>query len=123
MAAATPEDVSAAFAAALNAGDVPAALELWSEEATMVAPSGQAVRGRDAIAGILETLVGNGTSVEIELSSLIAAGDTAIATGELRMRARGQQEVQTATSVVVYSRGGDGCWRVAIDAPWGLPSG
>jgi len=122
MAAASPEEVSDAFAAAINAGDVPAALELWSEDAAIVGPDGQTVRGRAAIASVLQALIGNGTTVEIEVSQLIATEDAAIATGELRMRAPGHEEVQSATSVVVYARAPDGSWRVAIDAPWGLPA-
>jgi uncharacterized protein (TIGR02246 family) len=122
MAAASPEEVSDAFAAAINAGDVPAALELWSEDAAIVGPDGQTVRGRPAIASVLQALIGNGTTVEIEVSQLIATEDAAIATGELRMRAPGHEEVQSATSVVVYARAPDGSWRVAIDAPWGLPA-
>jgi uncharacterized protein (TIGR02246 family) len=122
MGTASPQEISEAFAAAINAGDVRAALELWSEDAAIVGPDGHTVRGRAAIEGVLHTLIGNGTTVEIEVSQLIATGDAAIATGELRMRLPGHAEVQSATSVVVYARAADGSWRVAIDAPWGLPA-
>lgn len=122
MAATSPEDVSDAFAAAINAGDVPAALDLWSEDAALVGADGQTVRGRAAIEAILQALIGNGTTVEIEVSHLITAGEVAIATGELRMRVPGHEALQSTTSVVVYARAPDGSWRVAIDAPWGLPA-
>jgi uncharacterized protein (TIGR02246 family) len=122
MGSASPEELSAAFAAAINAGDVRAALELWSEDAAIVSPGGQTVRGRAAIEGVLHALIGNGTTVEIDVFQLISAGDAAIATGELRMRLPGHAEVQSTTSVVVYARAPDGSWQVAIDAPWGLPA-
>ncbi len=118
----SPEQVAAVFAAAVNAGDVAAALALWDEDAAILAPDGRMTRGRDAIEEALSTLVGNRATVEIEVSRLHAAADVAIATGRLRVRVPGRRDAQESASVVVYSRAGDGSWRIAIDAPWGLPA-
>jgi len=121
MVAGTPEEISEAFAAAINAGDIEAALALWSEDAAIVGPDGAMVRGREAVEGVLQTLIGNGASVHIELTGLYAAGDAALATGTLRMSVPGHEPYQGDSSIVLYARGADGSWRVAIDAPWGLP--
>ncbi len=125
MPAASPEDLSAAFAAAINSRDVPAALELWSEDAAILTPDGQALRGREAIGAALHALADNGASVQVEVSELFTAGDLALATGTLTLSGldgEGNPYTQQSQSVVTYLRGADGYWRVAIDAPWGLPS-
>lgn len=121
MAAGTPEEISKAFAAAINTGDIDGALALWSEDAAIVGPDGAIVRGREAITGVLQTLIGNGASVHIEVTGLYAAGNAALATGTLRMSLPGHEPYEGGSSIVLYTRGADGSWRVAIDAPWGLP--
>jgi uncharacterized protein (TIGR02246 family) len=120
----TPEELSAAFARALARGDVEEALAMWVQDATILTASGEAVRGREAIAAALRGLVDNGTRVEIELSRTITAGDVALGLGTLTLTGtshEGEAFPQQSSSVVIYSRATDGRWRIAIDAPWGLP--
>ena len=122
--ATSPEHLSAAFAAAINARDVPAALDLWVEDGAIVQPDGNALRGRDAIASALQALVDNHVTLEIELANVFAAGDVATALGTLTLNGTGHDGTsfaQRSESVVVYARGTDGGWRIALDAPWGLP--
>jgi uncharacterized protein (TIGR02246 family) len=121
VAAGTPEEISESFAAAINAGDVEGAIDLWSEDAAIVRPDGEMVRGREAVAGVLRALIGNGTNVQIEVKRLFVAGDAALATGILRLSVPGHEPYEDDSSIVLYTRGQDGAWRVAIDAPWGLP--
>ncbi len=124
MPADSPQALSSAFAAAINAGDVPAALELWVEDAALLQGSGKMVRGRAAIGAALQALVEHRVSLEIEVERIFSAGAVAIATGSLTMSgvgADGGPFSQASRSVVVYSQATDGSWRVAIDAPWGLP--
>ena len=120
----TPEELSAAFAAAIAARDVTAALELWDEDAALIQASGEAVRGRAAIEPALRALVENGVSLEINLERSFTAGDVAVGVGTLTMRGHGHDGEpfeQRSDSLVVYRRGSDGGWRIAMDAPWGLP--
>ncbi|HXB15440.1 MAG TPA: DUF4440 domain-containing protein [Solirubrobacteraceae bacterium] len=123
MAAATPQELATSFAAAISARDVEAALEMWSEDAAIVAADGSLVQGRAAIAAVLEALVGNGTQVEAEVTGLYEAGGVALATGSLTLIGDGHDGSyeHRSASVVVYVRGGDGLWRIGLDAPWGLP--
>jgi uncharacterized protein (TIGR02246 family) len=120
----TPEQLSAAFAAAIATRDVTAALELWAEDAALVQAGGEALRGRDAIEPALSALVHNGVALEIDLVRSFVAGDVAVGLGTLTMRGNGHDGEpfeQRSESLVVYRRGPDGNWRIALDAPWGLP--
>jgi uncharacterized protein (TIGR02246 family) len=123
MAAPTPEALPAAFAAALERGDVQGALELWAEDAVILQPDGAALRGRDAIEQLLRSAVEHGVAFEISVSDIYVAGEVAIARGTLTTRANGpggEPFEHSSNPVAIYSHTADG-WRVAIDAPWGLP--
>jgi uncharacterized protein (TIGR02246 family) len=120
----TPEDLSAAFAAALARGDVEAALEMWVEDATIITADGEPVRGREAIGVALRGLIDNGADVGIELKRTIAAGDVALGLGTLTLSGVGEDGESfrhESSSTVIYTRGADRRWRIALDAPWGLP--
>lgn len=124
MAPHSPEALSEAFRAAINARDVPAALDLWLEDAAIVQADGQMLRSRDAIGEALRALVENGVRVEIDVARVFSAADVAIAVGSLTLSgsdADGEPFEQRSRSIVVSRRDADGCWRLAIDAPWGLP--
>ncbi len=121
----SPEQLAAAFAAAINAGNAQAAAALWIDDATIVQPDGATVSGRTAVTAALQALVDNGVQVQIDVSSVFVAGDAAMVAGGLTLNGtNGQHEpfAQRSSSVVIYTRGPDG-WRIAIDAPWGLPAG
>ena len=121
----TPEELSAAFADALGRGDVERALAMWAEDASILTATGERVHGAEAIGAALRALVDNGASFEIELSRTIAAGDVALGLGTLTLSgigADGESYRQRSSSAVIYVRGRDGRWRIAIDAPWGLPA-
>jgi uncharacterized protein (TIGR02246 family) len=108
----------------MNAGDVQAALELWVEDAAILQPGGQMVRGREAIGAALRALIEHEVELEIDVEQVFAAGDVAIAVGTLTLSALGENGkpfTQSSRSAVISSRGNDGRWRLAIDAPWGLP--
>src|ERR1700723_1960045 len=89
MPATSPEELAAAFSAAINAADVAAAMDLWIEDPAMIQPDGQMLRGREAIGAALRALVENEVSVEIEVAGVFATADVAIATGTLTMSGTG----------------------------------
>lgn len=120
---ATPEQLAQAFAAAIGRRDVEGALAMWSEDAAILTPDGTALCGRDQIRRALLALIDNGARVRVEIERLHRAGDVALATGSLTLSGEGAAGAfeQRGESTVVYVRGADGQWRIAIDAPWGLP--
>ena len=122
MAAITPEELSRAFTEAINDGDVERALELWTPDAAMVGAGGETIRGRDALAAVLQALIDSGARVETEISTLHLAGSVAVATGFLTLSSP-EGFTQRSSSVVLYERAADGSWRIALDAPWGLGEG
>jgi len=124
MAAQTPHELIELFAAAINRRDLDEAVAMWTEDAAIVAPDGSLVQGREAIVTALAGLVGNGTRFEVELTGMYEAGDTALVTGTLTLSGDGHdgRYEHRSDSIVVYARGTDGTWRIALDAPWGLPS-
>jgi uncharacterized protein (TIGR02246 family) len=125
MAAESPQALADAFGAAMSAGDVEGALELWVEDATIVGADGEPVSGREEIARALGAIVSHEVKVDIRLAKTFTAGDTALVLGTLTMSGTGQDGQpfsQVSQSTVIYCRDSNGHWRIAIDAPWGLPS-
>ncbi len=123
MAASTPEELPRLFAAAVNSGNAGAAMELWSAEASMVSFDGTLLEGDGAVEGAVRALIEAGAKIEIEVERVFNAGAVALALGTLTMRGTdgaGKPFEQRSSSVAVYSRQ-DGGWRVALDAPFGLP--
>jgi len=121
----TPGVLADTFAAAINAGDVATAVELWIDDATIVQPDGSALHGKAIVAAALQTLVDNGVQMQIDIANVFVAGDVAMVVGALTLSGtNGEREpyTQRSNSVVIYRRGPGG-WRIAIDTPWGLPSG
>jgi ketosteroid isomerase-like protein len=124
MAPADPGALARAFMEAMNAGDIAGALELWVAEPVMIGPGGETISGRGELERTLRRSIEQGISFEIALAGFYVAGAVALAHGTLTLRGgrAGEAFEQTSTSTVVYARSEDG-WRIAIDAPWGLPEG
>jgi len=123
--ASSPDDLPRLFADAVNAGDAGAAMALWSEDAAIVGPDGGVLDGRGAVEVAVRALIEAGTRIEISIERVFHAGAVALALGTLTMRGTdgdGRPFEQRSSSMAVYSMQ-DGGWRVALDAPWGLPAG
>jgi uncharacterized protein (TIGR02246 family) len=123
MPAATPATLLSAFLSAVNAHDLDAAVALWREDAAIVQADGEALRGRDAVARALRALIDSRFEIDTEVASIVEAGDVALISGTLTISGEsedGRRFSHSSSSVVIYRRDSDG-WRIALDAPWGLP--
>lgn len=126
MRAGSPREVAQALAEAISGGDAQGARELWSEDAIVIAPDGSQTVGREAIGRILEQLVASETTMRIELHTIHATQGTAVALGTLTLIAPslegGPPLISRGDSLVIYTRGSNGAWRISIDCPWGMPA-
>lgn len=114
------EAAVAAFTLAIEAGDLPSASERLSRDACVVTPDGTVISGRDSIRPLIAQLIGGGFRVGSELTSLVLAGDLALARGAWRTLvadASGGPYAQISISTVVL-RKVEGEWKLQILAPW-----
>lgn len=107
------------FAASLNAKDVSRATALYVEDAVLLPPNGEMIRGHAAIEGCWKQLLEQGLS-EIRSRSLASAssGDLGFETGEfeLTIRVPGGPVIQDRGKYLnVLKRGPDGRWRTTYD--------
>lgn len=109
----------------MTAGDLDAAAALWAEDALFVAPDGAELRGIGAIKELLGSLISGGAAFDVRVERSFVAGRTAIAVGALAVSVQdgdGDPSSVTTRFTVVYVQGRDGTWKIAIDAPAGLPA-
>jgi uncharacterized protein (TIGR02246 family) len=120
---ASPDDLAETFFAAINTGDLEAAVQLWLDDAQFVGPGAAPIEGMDAIRGVLATLIDNRTQMAVADVTTFVAGPVAMRTGWLKLTGtppHGEPFESVSEFVTIYALGDDG-WRIAIDAPAGLP--
>ncbi len=118
---ATPRSACHAFAAALGAGDLDTATACFARDACLITPDATAIRGREAIRPLLAQLIARRTEIAVEASSLLPAGDIALANERWTIHSdgtEGDRFAQSSTSTLVLCRI-DGIWKLSIAAPWG----
>jgi uncharacterized protein (TIGR02246 family) len=120
----SPDAVAAAFVAAVNAQDLEAALELWTDDAIFIAAEGSPLVGRDAIRGLLTGLTSSGTKIHYETATTYVAGETAVRVGRLKLISANAPDnaSELAGDYVTVCRRQTTGWRLAIDAPFGFPA-
>ncbi len=108
--ASTPEDITRLFVERVNAGDAEGAAELYAPDAVMAYPPGRLTVGRNAIRGVLESMVAAGAHLEVETPlPTIRCGDVAL-TSTPSKDGRGNR-------VQVVRQQGNGSWLRIIDRP------
>jgi uncharacterized protein (TIGR02246 family) len=78
MPATAPDETNELFEAAINSGDVDAALALYESEACLVASPGEPVFGLDAIRVVLQGFVAAKPTLMMEPSAVLQVGDLAL---------------------------------------------
>jgi len=108
-----------AFAAALRAGDARAASCLYSEDAQLLAPLAEPIKGRAAIEGYWRTGVEAGVSeVELEVLELRLQDRLAYEIGRYTLQLEGDggdTVVDRGTYLLVHEQQDDGRWQWAVE--------
>jgi ketosteroid isomerase-like protein len=110
-----------AYVAAINAGDMKAVAALYADDAVLVPSDGVALRGHAEIATYLARTLGVRDSTRaVTITCLKSESGEKLGseTGrfeEAQMTAAGTLTRVTGVYVIIYSRGADGAWRVAIE--------
>ena len=108
-----------AFAAAMRRGDAAAAASIYADDATLLAPAVDVVRGRSAIERFWQTGVETGiTEVELEALDVQRSGELAFEVGRYALRVApeaGTPVVDRGRYLIVHRVQPDGHWRRAAE--------
>lgn len=116
----TPQESTRAFAASISRGDLDAAAHCFAKDACLVTPDATAVRGRQEIRPILHQLIVLGSRIEVQESSVLAAGEVALGSERWLITSPGSEGdpfTRTLTPMLVLRQLED-VWKLAIALPW-----
>jgi uncharacterized protein (TIGR02246 family) len=120
MPARTPEEIQALIAAAFNAGDLDAFLQLHEEDATVVVPpDGDRVSGREAIRAAVQPTFALRPTIRNEVVDKLQGDGLALihARWSLAGTDGGQPVEMSGRATVVSRRQPDGSWRIVLENP------
>jgi len=119
------EEVNASYGEAIREGNLAGVVAAYTDDATMVPPDGDLIKGKQAIEEFYRRLLQMGvkdivlTTIEVE-----GSGGTAYEIGKtkIRIQPEGQETTQDSTKyMVIWKRQADGKWKVQADI-WNLSS-
>lgn len=110
-----------AFVHALNSGDLNRATACFAREACLITPDATAIYGRDRIRPVLAQLIARRTEIAVESSTVLTAGDVALAHERWEVRSNGVEgsRLEQIFSSMLTLRRIEERWKLAIVAPWG----
>jgi uncharacterized protein (TIGR02246 family) len=117
-----PAKTVARLAAAINRGDLEAALALYEKDAVMVVQPGQLARAAAELKNALAGFIALKPMLRMEAEQVIEAGDLALYQGRWSLRGTdpgGQPVAMSGESSDILRRQKDGRWLIALDNPWG----
>jgi uncharacterized protein (TIGR02246 family) len=119
---AQPIDTVNQLTAALNRGDLDAALSLYEANAVLVAQPGQLARGSAELRAALRRFIDLKPRLTSQAQCVIESGDIALYTGRWTLQGMdpaGREVSMGGDSTDILRRQDDGRWLIAIDNPWG----
>ena len=120
--ATTPEQCDELIIAAINAGDIEAALALYEPEATFVPEPGVNATGKDAIRAVMEAFVALKPSLDLEVLNITRSGDVALLRSRWSLTGtdpEGNPVEISGNGVEVVRQQPNGEWLFVIDSPYG----
>ncbi len=118
-----PHGTVAAFARAMNRGDLEAALAFYEPDAVLLAQPDQLARGSAEIRAALHGFVALRPTLVTEAASAWQSGDIALYAGRWSLTGiapDGAVVNMSGESTDVLRRQRDGRWLIAVDNPWGV---
>lgn len=110
-----------ALVRALGERDLGRACACFAREGCLITPDGTAIRGRERIRPLLAQLIARRTQIEVEFSSVLTSGDTALASERWTIHCdgvEGSRFAQASNPTMVLRRLGTE-WKLEIAALWG----
>jgi ketosteroid isomerase-like protein len=116
----TPQESTRAFAASISRGDLDAAAYCFAKDACLVTPDATAVRSRDEIRPILHQLIVLESQIEVQESSVLAAGEVALGTERWVVNSPGSEggSFTRALTPLLVLRQLEDVWKLAVALPW-----
>ena len=114
------EETNAQFMAAVNRGDTSKVAALYTEDAVVLPPNAEPVRGRDGAKALFDGLIQQMGVPTLTLSTVEVTelGDTAYEVGAYTMKLQpaGADLVNDSGKyVVIWKRQSDSSWKLAVD--------
>ena len=104
---------------AFSSGDIAALAAFYTEDAVVLPPNSQMIRGRKAIEEFWKGAVGMGVrSIQLSTIDVQSSGDLAYEIGNATMQIQpqgGSASRETVKYVVVWKRQPDNSWKLAVD--------
>lgn len=119
----SPADAVRAFVAAMNRGDLDAALDGYAPDAAFVAEPGTILHDRIAIREALGAMIALKPTLATHRETVVECGDLALYHSRWTMTGRdpdGAEIRMEGHSADVLRRQADDGWKIAVDNPWGV---
>ena len=107
-------EVNEGWEAAYNAADGAGVAALYTDDAILLPPGSEPVKGREAIEAFWQSSVESGTQVELKMGELEDHGDTAIEVSYFVMTAADGEHADHGKYIVVWKKV-DGSWKMHRD--------
>jgi uncharacterized protein (TIGR02246 family) len=121
MPAKNPADVNHQVTAAINAGDIDAAVAMYEPGATFVAEPGKPVTGTAAIREVMTGFIAMKPTMSMEVPIVVESGDTALLHSRFSLKGTapdGSPVEMEFQGTEVVRRQANGNWLFVIDNPF-----
>jgi uncharacterized protein (TIGR02246 family) len=105
---------SDAWESALNAKDVDALVDLYTDDARLLPPDGEMTSGRDGVRAAFGGMIDAGIGGETTRVETTVSGDVGYIVGTFNLTS-GEQVLGTGKYIETWRRGDDGLWLIAND--------